>query len=151
ALHPPRWDGRRRRRVSGGDEGLARPGAVPAAACADGELVRRRPPAHRRADADRPLHERQVQAEGDDLAHGAADRPQPRLRRDAEGRGQAQRGGVLAASVARPCPADHGVYTLLAERITREEGRVYLSLINLCEALDITERERGLVTSRRTP
>src|SRR5437899_1505050 len=95
ALHAPRRHRRRRRRVPGGHEGLARPGALPAAARAHGLVVRCRPPAHRRAHAHRHVHERQVQARGADLAPRAAGRRESRLRRAPQGRGQAQRGAVL--------------------------------------------------------
>ena len=55
-----------------GTKALGRSVAVPAAARAHRQLVRRRPSAHRRADADRSLHERPVSARRADHAGACA-------------------------------------------------------------------------------
>ncbi len=72
ARHASGRDLRDRGRVAGRHQGLRRPVALPAAARAHRELVRRRASAHRRADADRSLHERPVSARrADHPARGA--------------------------------------------------------------------------------
>jgi len=77
--------------VSPAGAALYRPLTAPAAAHPHRKLVRRRPSAHRRADADRSLHERKVQARRADQPAPAARRAEPRVRPDAAGRGQAER------------------------------------------------------------
>ena len=93
-----------------------------------GLVLRRRTPAHRRADADRPLHVRQVQARRADQPAAAAVRAQRRLRPHAAGRGEAERDRLLAGAGAGqaargPCRASRSLGPADRYRLGIRPGR----------------------------